>query len=160
VNVYCSSSYDVFVDVKEILQIMEKTWKVLNVCIGLLYCELCNGLPINLENTVADSHTQLLTGLVAVLLTVCSVVFLAGCLCCQRRNGFKEFRDSPVVASASSNLDHGHINPVANGEFTIFTPLSPPHQNNNVFLANQQIITRTEEDYVFGDVDVSSWFSK
>lgn len=52
-NVYCSSSYDVFVDVKEILQIMEKTWKVLNVCIGLLYCELCNGLPINLENTVA-----------------------------------------------------------------------------------------------------------
>jgi hypothetical protein len=159
VNVYCSSSYDVFVDVKEILQIMEKTWKVLNVCIGLLYCELCNGLPINLENTVADSHTQLLTGLVAVLLTVCSVVFLAGCLCCQRRNGFKEFRDSPVVASASSNLDHGHINPVANGEFTIFTPLSPPHQNNNVFLANQQIITRTEEDYVFGDVDVSSWFN-
>lgn len=56
----------------------------------------------------------------------------------------QEFRDSPVVASASSNLDHGHINPVANGEFTIFTPLSPPHQNNNVFLANQQIIVRIE----------------
>ncbi|XP_063919861.1 uncharacterized protein LOC135134908 isoform X2 [Zophobas morio] len=138
---------------------MEKTWKILFLCVGLLFCELCNGLPINLENTVADSHTQLLTGLVALLLTVCSVVFLAGCLCCQRRNGFKEFRDSPVVASTASNLDHGHINPVANGEFTIFTPLSPPLQNNNVFLANQQIITRTQEDYVFGDVDVSSWFN-
>lgn len=52
----------------------------------------------------------------------------------------QEFRDSTVVASTASNLDHGHINPVANGEFTIFTPLSPPHQNNNVFLANQQMI--------------------
>ncbi|EEZ99620.2 uncharacterized protein LOC103313170 isoform X2 [Tribolium castaneum] len=138
---------------------MEKPWGVLGLFTGLLLCALCNGLPINLENTVADSHTQLLTGLVAVLLTVCSVVFLAGCLCCQRRKGFKEFRDSPVVASAASNLDHGHVNPVANGEFTIFTPLSPPHQNNNVFLANQQIITRTQEDYIFGDVDVSSWFN-
>ncbi|XP_044259276.1 uncharacterized protein LOC123007849 isoform X2 [Tribolium madens] len=138
---------------------MEKPWGVLGLYMGLLFCGLCNGLPINLENTVADSHTQLLTGLVAVLLTVCSVVFLAGCLCCQRRKGFKEFRDSPVVASTASNLDHGHVNPVANGEFTIFTPLSPPHQNNNVFLANQQIITRTQEDYVFGDVDVSSWFN-
>lgn len=39
--------------------------------------------------SVTDSHTQLLTGLVAILLTVCSVVFLAGCLCCHRRNGFK-----------------------------------------------------------------------
>ncbi|XP_049818372.1 uncharacterized protein LOC109603335 isoform X2 [Aethina tumida] len=139
---------------------METPWKLLSLCLGLLLFQLCNGFPINSESTPSDSHSQLLTGLVAVLLTVCSVVFLAGCLCCQRRNGFKEFRDSPVVASTASNLDHGHVNPIANGEFTIFTPLSPPHQNNNVFLANQQIIARTRDDYSYGDVDVSDWFSE
>ncbi|CAH0546280.1 unnamed protein product [Brassicogethes aeneus] len=137
---------------------MDISWKLISLSLGLLLFQLCNGFPINLENTSADSHSQLLTGLVAVLLTVCSVVFLVGCLCCHRKNGFKEFRDSPVVASTSSNLDHGHVNPISNGEFTIFTPLSPPHQNNNVFLANQQIITRTPDDYTYGDVDVSNWF--
>lgn len=52
----------------------------------------------------------------------------------------KEFRDSPVVVSVANNLDYGHVNPIANGEFTIFTPLSPPHYNNNIFLANQGIL--------------------
>ncbi|XP_076263413.1 uncharacterized protein LOC143198196 isoform X4 [Rhynchophorus ferrugineus] len=136
---------------------MEILWKWLSLCLGLLLVGLCNGFPINLEDTSAE-HTQLLTGLVAVLLTVCSIVVLVGCVCCQRRNGFKEFRDSPVVASVASNLDHGQINPIANGEFTIFTPLSPPLYNNNVFLANEQVITRTSDDYVYGDIDVSFWF--
>ncbi|XP_023311897.1 uncharacterized protein LOC108913857 isoform X2 [Anoplophora glabripennis] len=139
---------------------MEISWKWLNLCLGLLLFQLCHGFPVNLEDSVADQHTQLLTGLVAVLLTVCSVVLLAGCLCCQRRNGFKEFRDSPVVASAASNLDHGHVNPIANGEFTIFTPLSTSPYNNNVFLANERIITRTAEDFAYEDFDVSSWFNE
>ncbi|KAJ8919683.1 hypothetical protein NQ315_006211, partial [Exocentrus adspersus] len=70
-----------------------------------------------------------------------------------------EFRDSPVVASAASNLDHGHVNPIANGEFTIFTPLSSSPYNNHVFLANERIITRTAEDFVHEDFNVSSWFA-
>ena len=53
---------------------------------------------------------------------------------------FQEFRNSPVVASSTSTVDPGHVNPIANGEFTIFTPLSPPHFNNNLFLANEQVI--------------------
>lgn len=40
----------------------------------------------------------------------------------------------------ANNLDHGHVNPIANSEFTIFTPLSPPHYNNNIFLANQELL--------------------
>ncbi|XP_030751016.1 uncharacterized protein LOC115878607 isoform X2 [Sitophilus oryzae] len=136
---------------------MEISWKWLSLCLGLVLVGLCNGFPINLEDTNAE-HTQFLTGLVAILLTVCSIVFLAGCLCCHRRNGFKEFRNSPVVASVASNLDNGQVNPIANGEFTIFTPLSPPLYNNNVFLANEQVITRTSDDYVYGDIDVSFWF--
>lgn len=51
----------------------------------------------------------------------------------------QEFRDSPVVISTASNLDHGHVNPATNGEFTIFTPLSPPHHNNNIFQASHQV---------------------
>lgn len=61
--------------------------------------------------------------------------------------------------SVASNLDHGHVNPITSSEFTIFTPLSPPHQNNNVFLANQQIITRVDEDYRSGDIDLTDWYS-
>lgn len=47
---------------------------------------------------------------------------------------FQVFQNSPVVESVSSEgIDPGHVNPVANGEFTIFSPLSPSHFNNNVF---------------------------
>ncbi|KRT78381.1 protein kinase, partial [Oryctes borbonicus] len=114
-------------------------------------------------NTIQNPHTQFLTGLVAVLLAICSVVLLAGCLCCQRNNGFKEFRDSPVASSTTiigSNQDHGHVNPIANSssEFTIFTPISPPHHNNNVFLANQRIVSCSQEEYKDGDIDASLWF--
>lgn len=38
---------------------------------------------------VADSHTQFLTGLIGILLTLSSIVLFAGCVCCQRRSGFK-----------------------------------------------------------------------
>lgn len=51
----------------------------------------------------------------------------------------QEFRDSPVSASVISEQseDPGHVNPIATSEFTIFTPLSPPHHNNNVFRSAQ-----------------------
>ncbi|KAF5303937.1 hypothetical protein FQA39_LY01722 [Lamprigera yunnana] len=137
---------------------MEITFKVTNLFLGILLIRLCCGFPIGLENSAADFHTQFITGLVGVLLIVCGVVFLIGCLCCQRRNGFKEFHNSPVVASSTVSLDHGHINPIANGEFTIFTPLSPPHHNNNVFLANEQIVGRTEINCNHSEIDVRSWF--
>ncbi|KAB0793142.1 hypothetical protein PPYR_12762 [Photinus pyralis] len=126
----------------------------------IILIQLCSGFPIGLENSAADFHTQFITGLVGVLLIVCGTVFLVGCLCCQRRNGFKEFQNCQVVASSTSSLDHGHINPIANGEFTIFTPLSPPHHNNNVFLANERIVGRTEIDCDNENADLSSWFGK
>ncbi|KAK5642085.1 hypothetical protein RI129_008252 [Pyrocoelia pectoralis] len=134
------------------------TLEVIHLWLGIILIRLCSGFPIGLENSAADFHTQFITGLVGVLLIVCGTVFLIGCLCCQRRNGFKEFQNCPVVASSTSSLDHGHINPIANGEFTIFTPLSPPHHNNNVFLANEQIVGRTEIDCNNENVDVRSWF--
>lgn len=31
---------------------METIWKVTTLCVGLLFLELCNGLPINLENSM------------------------------------------------------------------------------------------------------------
>ncbi|XP_017779012.1 PREDICTED: uncharacterized protein LOC108564462 [Nicrophorus vespilloides] len=148
---------------------METIWKVISCFVVLLSLELCCGLPIGQDLSYQDEHTQLVTGLIAVLLIVCGVVCLAGCLCCQRRNGFKEedskeFRDSPVVVSVASQLDHGHVNPIANGEFTIFTPLSTtaspssPPNSSNVFSAHQQIISRAQEDYKDGDIDVSDWY--
>nr|XP_022912483.1 uncharacterized protein PF11_0213-like isoform X2 [Onthophagus taurus] len=138
---------------------METLWRVLCVVLGLICAQLCNGLPINLTTSGPDVQTQYFTGFVAVLLAICSVVLLAGCICCRRnKNGFTEFRDSPVAASVASNLDHGHSNPIANSEFTIFTPISPAHHNNNVFLANQRIVNRTPDDFKYGDIEVSSWF--
>lgn len=75
-------------------------------------------------------------------------------------------------------MDNGLVNPVANGEFTIFSPLSPPHHNNNVFLANQQIVVSTNftcllnqilkniqfqsqphEEYTSEDNRLAVWFS-
>ncbi|CAH1129888.1 unnamed protein product [Ceutorhynchus assimilis] len=135
---------------------MEISWKWLNLYLGLLLVGLCKGFPLNLEENSAG-HTQFLTCVAAILITVGSIV-LVGCLCCQRRKGFEEFHNSPVVATVASNLDHGHINPISNGEFTIFTPLSPPHFNNNVFLANEQVIRTSTDDYVYGDINVSLWF--
>ncbi|KAF5304433.1 hypothetical protein FQR65_LT07963 [Abscondita terminalis] len=82
------------------------------------------------------------------------------CIYKQTCSSDEEFHNSPVVLSPTVNLDHGHINPIANGEFTIFTPLSPPHHNNNVFLANEQIVGRTEIDCNHADIDVNSWFDE
>ncbi|CAH1170022.1 unnamed protein product [Phaedon cochleariae] len=138
---------------------MEISWKWSNFCLCLLFFQLCNGYPINGGDTLTDQQTKLLTGIVSLLLTICGLILLAGCLCCQRRNAFKEFRNSPVTASIPSELDHGHVNPIANREFTIFTPLSPPHFNNNIFLASDQIVTRTFENQELNDFHLKSWFS-
>ncbi|KAJ8941344.1 hypothetical protein NQ318_004788, partial [Aromia moschata] len=113
---------------------MGTEWKWLNIFFELLLIQLCYGIPISLEESVTDKHAQLLTGLVAVLLAVCSIIFVVGCLCCHR---IPRQSGRPSVAS---NLDHGHVNPIANGEFTIFSPLSLPYHNNNIFLAKEQII--------------------
>ncbi|VEN45721.1 unnamed protein product [Callosobruchus maculatus] len=139
---------------------MEITLKWIGICFNLLYLQLCNGKPIHSEDTFTDidDPNQLVTVLV-VLLTICSLVFIGGCLCCQRRNAPKRFRDSPVVASGAPDYDHGHVNPVANGEFTIFTPLSP-HLNNNIFLASEPAISKTFENYTYNGVDLSPWFSE
>ncbi|KAK4877002.1 hypothetical protein RN001_009508 [Aquatica leii] len=138
---------------------MEIVWKIINLLVVITLIGVCSGFPIGFENSAADFHTQFLTVVIAVLLIVCGVVFLTACLCCERRNGFKEFHNSPVIVSSSTaDLDHGHINPIANGEFIIFTPLTPPHQNNNVFLANEQIVGRTEIDC--NHADVGSWFDQ
>ncbi|CAG9826204.1 unnamed protein product [Diabrotica balteata] len=69
---------------------------------------------------------------------------------------FQQFRNSPVTASSISDLDHGHVNPIANGEFTIFSPLST-HYNNNVFHANETK-TKAVEDSLANSYDISSWF--
>nr|CAH7759744.1 unnamed protein product [Callosobruchus chinensis] len=139
---------------------MEITLKWIGICFNLLYLQLCNGKPIHSEDTFTDINdpNQLVTALV-ILLTICSLVFIGGCLCCQRRNAPKRFRDSPVVASGGPDYDHGHVNPVANGEFTIFTPLSP-HLNNNIFLASEPVISKTFENYTYNGVDLSPWFSE
>nr|CAI5819803.1 unnamed protein product [Callosobruchus analis] len=139
---------------------MEITLKWIGICFNLLYLQLCNGKPINSEDTFTEVNdpNQLVTALV-ILLTICSLVFIGGCLCCQRRNAPKRFRDSPVVASGAPDYDHGHVNPVANGEFTIFTPLSP-HLNNNIFLASEPVIPKTFENYSDNGFDLSPWFSE
>lgn len=67
-------------------------------------------------------------------------VFFVLYICFSFNVYFQEFRDSPIVISSVSTLDNGLVNPISNGEFTIFSPLSPSHHNNNVFLANQQIV--------------------
>ncbi|XP_050314355.1 uncharacterized protein LOC126748868 isoform X2 [Anthonomus grandis grandis] len=137
---------------------MEISWKCFHFCFLVFFVGFCKGFPINLEDS-NTGHTQFLTGVAAVLITVGSII-LAGCLCCQKRKGFEEFHNSPVLASTVPNSDPGHTNPLANGEFTIFTPLSvPTRYNNNVFLANDQVIRATADDYICGDIDVSLWFS-
>ncbi|KAG5871594.1 hypothetical protein JTB14_010719 [Gonioctena quinquepunctata] len=139
---------------------MDISWKWSNIFLYLLFFQLCNGSPINSENTLTDQQTKLFTGIVSILLTVCGLVLLAGCLCCRRGYRFREFRDSPVAVSVSSQLDHGHVNPItyANGEFTIFTPLSPPHFNNNIFFASDQIKHTRILGSDFEDGLLRSWF--
>ncbi|XP_072377014.1 uncharacterized protein [Diabrotica undecimpunctata] len=131
-------------------------WLRFYLCLLFLFLQLCNGNPISPNDTETDSHAKLLTGVISLLLTVCSLVFLAACLCCQRRKRFEQFRNSPVTASSISDLDHGHVNPIANGEFTIFSPLST-HYNNNVFHANETK-TKAVEDSLANSYDISSWF--
>ncbi|XP_074032381.1 uncharacterized protein isoform X3 [Leptinotarsa decemlineata] len=146
---------------------MEISWKWSSFYLCLLLFQLCNGIPINSENTLTDEQTKFITGIVSILLTVCGLVMIAGCLCCRWGNSFKEFRNSPVAVSISSQLDHGHVNPIANGEFTIFTPLSPPHFNNNIFLATDQIKVNKQSTYKHTrtlesdseDGLINSWFS-
>lgn len=133
--------------------------------VSLLFLELCNGLPIGLDHTYGDGHTQFLTGLIAILLTICGVVCLAGCMCCQRKDGFKEFQNTVVVENVPSNLDHGHINPLASttnnrNEFTIFNPLTnDAHIQPNVF-SQQEILVHSEDDWTYENIDVRSWFGK
>lgn len=45
-----------------------------------------------------------------------------------------------MVVSTVSNVDQGHVNPISNGEFTIFTPLRPPNLHNNVFVGSGEAI--------------------
>ncbi|CAH1955895.1 unnamed protein product [Acanthoscelides obtectus] len=138
---------------------MEKALKWSGICFNLFCIQLCNGKPIYSEDTFTgvNDPSQLVTALV-VLLTICSLAFIGGCLCCQKRNAPKRFRDTPVVASGAPDFDHGHVNPIANGEFTIFTPLSP-HLNNNIFLASEPA-SRTFENYNNDGIDLNPWFSE
>lgn len=47
------------------------------------------------------------------------------------------FQNSPGVECATTETaDPGYVNPVINGEFTIFTPLSPPYNNNVVLVSD------------------------
>ncbi|XP_066148993.1 uncharacterized protein [Euwallacea fornicatus] len=133
---------------------METVWKWMNLLILLLFPELCRGFPINLEDNSGGS-TQFLTGVAAILITVGTII-LAGCLCCQRRKGFQEFHNSPVVVSATT--EQGHVNPLTNGEFTIFTPLQTSTFNNNLLVNTDQVIDQTLQDSVYGDIDVRLWF--
>ncbi|XP_066257637.1 uncharacterized protein [Euwallacea similis] len=133
---------------------METVWKWMNLLILLLFPEFCKGFPINLEDNSGGS-TQFLTGVAAILITVGTII-LAGCLCCQRRKGFQEFHNSPVVVSAAT--EQGHVNPLTNGEFTIFTPLQTSTFNNNLMVNNDRVIDQTLQDSVYGDIDVRLWF--
>lgn len=85
-----------------------------------------------------------------------------------------------MVVSTVSNVDHGHVNPISNGEFTIFTPLRPPNLHNNVFVGTGETIVSptiikvyyfsirivcrlqpgTSQDFVYGDIDVRKWYGK
>ncbi|GLV44784.1 Cadherin 96Ca [Carabus blaptoides fortunei] len=132
---------------------------------------------MELLSTNEGPNAQLIGVLVAVMVSVCIVLAFVGCACCQRRRGFKEFRDSPVTASVVNDStlsvtgdDPGHVNPIASSEFTIFTPLSPPHHNNNVFRTHHQpVISYIQNEHVpetqnklnntqIDGLDVSSWF--
>lgn len=63
----------------------------------------------------------------------------------------------------SEGGDPGHVNPIATSEFTIFTPLSPPHHNNNVFRSSQPrqpIQSRSDRIKIeIEGVDLNSWFA-
>ncbi|XP_044767099.1 uncharacterized protein LOC123322999 isoform X2 [Coccinella septempunctata] len=133
---------------------MEKVWKFMCLCLVVSFFKLCNGLPIHLESTIpADPSVELLSEVIVILLTVCTVLLLVGCLCCHRPSGFKEFRDSPVAVSTVSNVDNGLVNPSAEGAFTIFAPLGQNFSSSNDRL-------RLEEEYSYGDINVSSWFNE
>lgn len=43
-----------------------------------------------------------------------------------------------VVNPPRVEVDPGHVNPISNGEFTIFTPLDSCNSNNRVFHENLQ----------------------
>ncbi|XP_045462798.1 uncharacterized protein LOC123672648 [Harmonia axyridis] len=133
---------------------MEKVWKFVCLCLVVCFFKLCNGLPIPLESTIPGTSVQLLPGVIGILLTVCTVFLLVGCLCCHRPSGFKEFRDSPVGVSTVGTVDNGLVNPIAEGAFTIFAPLG--HQNFSS--SNDRL--RLEEEYSYGDINVSSWFNE
>ncbi|KAL1501350.1 hypothetical protein ABEB36_006685 [Hypothenemus hampei] len=132
---------------------MEIIWKWSKLLIALSFVGFCKGFPLNLEDNTGN--TQFLTGIAAVLITV-GIVILAGCLCCQRHNGFQEFQNSAVAVSVASNLEHGHVNSITNGEFTIFTPLNPSHLDNNLFHSNIQISARTPEE--IDGINIKKWF--
>lgn len=55
---------------------------------------------------------------------------------------------SVINETSLSGDDPGHVNPIANPEFTIFTPLSPPHHNNNVFRSQPVIVRLIFEIFV------------
>ncbi|KAK9892612.1 hypothetical protein WA026_020992 [Henosepilachna vigintioctopunctata] len=68
---------------------MEKTWKFACVCFVSSFFKLCNGFPIHFERNIADPQIQVLSGVLAVIVTICTLLLIAGCLCCQRGTGFK-----------------------------------------------------------------------
>ncbi|XP_056647700.1 uncharacterized protein LOC130452439 [Diorhabda sublineata] len=123
----------------------------------LSFFQLCNGNPVNQIDTEIESNAKFVAGVISLLFTVCFLVFIVACLCCQRRKRFQQFRDSPVTASSIPNLDHGHVNPIASGEFTIFSPLSP-HFNNNVFHEDKPN-AKSIEDPLANSYDISPWFN-
>ncbi|XP_019769544.2 uncharacterized protein LOC109544010 isoform X2 [Dendroctonus ponderosae] len=136
---------------------MELYWRW-GFYLTLLFVDCCTGFPVNLQDNGIGEHTQLLTSVAAILITVGTIIIFAGCLCCHRRKGFqeekqKEFHNTPMVASTVTSSEQGHVNPIGNGEFTIFTPLHPPI-NNNVFMVNEQERRIGDAEHV----DVGRWF--
>ncbi|CAG9854337.1 unnamed protein product [Phyllotreta striolata] len=141
------------------IRIMEISFKWPSFCFCLLCFQLCNGNPAVPGSKEIDYQTKFLTGIISLLLTVCCLVFIAACLFCRRKQAFEKFQNSPVGYSSSS-VDHGHVNPIANGEFTIFSPLSTSPFNNNIFHPNDERNARTVENSTESAYDIKSWFGQ
>lgn len=55
---------------------MEITWKLVSLCSSVLFFQLCNGFPINLENATAGESSRRIVNVLALAYSTITFIFV------------------------------------------------------------------------------------